>query len=93
LSSSLIGSLHPAVNLIDVPFSGTLRYKGEHLYIDLGSNGVRYFGQPSPAIDQAWAELIGGDADRSADFPGDIIGYGPRCCYPSPNLVPSLSNL
>lgn len=42
-----------------VKFTGTLRYKdGEHLYIDLGPNGVQYFGSPSNLIDDAWQELL-----------------------------------
>ena len=32
-----------------------------HLYIDLGNNSERYVGKPSPEVDQAWEDLLGGD--------------------------------
>ncbi|EXJ76121.1 uncharacterized protein A1O5_00629 [Cladophialophora psammophila CBS 110553] len=41
-------------------FSGTMKYTdGGHLYMDMSPENVRYFGEPSPEVDQAWAELIG----------------------------------
>ncbi|RDW82939.1 hypothetical protein BP5796_04430 [Coleophoma crateriformis] len=50
-------------SLTEVQFTGTLRYNQEgHLYIDLGPNGVRYFGEPSPEVDEAWNSLLGGQS-------------------------------
>jgi hypothetical protein len=38
-----------------------LKYKEEgHLYIDIGDS-IRYFGDPSQEIDDAWDQLIGGE--------------------------------
>lgn len=52
--------LHPIVKVVPTQFTGTLKYKGKHLYIDLGPDGVQYFGQPSPQIDEAWDKLLNG---------------------------------
>ncbi|KAH7382655.1 hypothetical protein DE146DRAFT_760490 [Phaeosphaeria sp. MPI-PUGE-AT-0046c] len=65
-----IASLLPAIQLVKTLFSGTLRYKGEHLYIDLGTGGIRYFGEPSDEVDDAWTDLIGND---EGTFAGDVI--------------------
>ena len=48
-----------ALDVVKVQFTGKLTYnnKGE-LYID-GAGDPEYFGQPSPAIDEAWMDLIG----------------------------------
>lgn len=44
----------------EVRFSGSLKYTDEgRLYIDYGTDEPRYFGEPSPEIDQAWQDLIG----------------------------------
>jgi hypothetical protein len=47
--------------VLEVRFDGTMGYNdvGE-LYMSPGPNNVRYVGKPSPEVDQAWAELIGG---------------------------------
>jgi hypothetical protein len=56
-----LGPLHSAIDIVEVQFSGTLAYtETGHLYIDIGEDGVRYFGNPSPEVDQAWRNLIGG---------------------------------
>jgi hypothetical protein len=50
-----------ALDQIQVRFNGDLRYtEAGEIYVDYGDTDVRYFGKPSPAIDQAWLELIGG---------------------------------
>ncbi|CAI6335836.1 unnamed protein product [Periconia digitata] len=67
-----IGKLHPIVKLAPTKFTGTLKYKGEHLYIDLGPNGTQYFGKPSPEIDAAWDTLVEGIGNEDV-WPGDII--------------------
>lgn len=55
-------SLRPAISLVKTRFSGTLRYKdGDHLYIDLSPQSVRYFGIPTREVDDAWAGLIGSE--------------------------------
>lgn len=59
-SNASTESLRPAIDLVRIPFTGTLRYKnGDHLYLDLGPKGIRYFGVPSSEVDNAWEELIG----------------------------------
>ncbi|PVI06569.1 hypothetical protein DM02DRAFT_667451 [Periconia macrospinosa] len=68
-----IDVLHPVVEVVPTKFTGTLKYKGDHLYIDLGPDGVQYFGKPSPQIDEAWATLLNGIGNEDP-FPGDIIG-------------------
>jgi hypothetical protein len=67
-----VASLRPAIDLVRLRFSGTLRYKdGDHLYIDLGPEDVRYFGSPSLELDDVWEELIG---DHEGAFSEDILG-------------------
>ncbi|RFU33834.1 hypothetical protein B7463_g2513, partial [Scytalidium lignicola] len=54
------GPLHSAIDLVEVQFTGTLAYtESGHLYIDIGEDGVKYFGKPSPEIDHAWHNLLG----------------------------------
>ncbi|KAF1948915.1 hypothetical protein CC80DRAFT_359696, partial [Byssothecium circinans] len=66
-----IAALSPVVSLVPTKFSGTLKYKGEHLYIDLG-NDAQYFGAPSPAIDKNWEKLLTG-MENEALWPDDIV--------------------
>lgn len=61
-----LATLREIVDVIPTQFTGTLRYKnGEHLYIDLGTNGVQYFGGPSEDIDHAWNDLLTGLGESS----------------------------
>jgi len=54
------GPISSAIDLIEVEFSGNLEYtETGHLYINLGADGVRYFGDPAPEVDQAWASFLG----------------------------------
>jgi len=67
----ILGPSISTINLVEVEFSGTLAYtETGHLYIDLGRDGVRYFGEPGPEVDQAWQALIGGKytLDGKTDF-------------------------
>ncbi|KAH8805152.1 hypothetical protein F5884DRAFT_754725 [Xylogone sp. PMI_703] len=72
--------LHSSIDLVEVQFSGTLAYtEADHLYMDIGEDGVRHFGEPSPEIDQAWRDLPGKrDAlprgSKYQDYPGRV-GY------------------
>lgn len=44
-------------------FSGTLAYTDTgRLYATTGPDGIRYVGKPTPDVDRAWEELIGGTA-------------------------------
>ncbi|KAK5994229.1 hypothetical protein PT974_07672 [Cladobotryum mycophilum] len=54
--------LRELVEWKEVTFGGTLRYTElGHLYMDNGPDGIEYFGPPSPEIDRAWKDLIGGE--------------------------------
>jgi hypothetical protein len=58
----MTGPTRSTIEVIEVGFTGNLEYtESGHLYIDLGEDGVRYFGEPSPEVDQAWDDLIGGE--------------------------------
>lgn len=56
----VVDELRPILKVVPTKFTGTLKYKGEHLYIDLGPNGLQYFGRPHPGIDKNWADLLHG---------------------------------
>jgi hypothetical protein len=55
------GPSRSAIDIVKLQFGGTLSYtETGHLYIDLGEDGIKYFGLPSPEVDKAWDDLIGG---------------------------------
>jgi hypothetical protein len=59
-----------AIQVKEVRFSGSLKYTDQgRLYVDYPSDEPRYFGEPSPAIDKAWQNLIGRkEANRNTPF-------------------------
>ena len=50
----------PIIEQKEVRFSGSAKYTADGiLYMDTG-NEPRYFGPPSPEVDAAWMDLMGG---------------------------------